>query len=143
MNVGGLGDHVTCFGSFKRLSFLLYTWDRTQPAPVDRFRRSIFCGVAFKSHFGGQMSQKPHSEGGKRLFKPIAQNIQTFVLSKLLQWFVIPTKLWTMIKTSKYLWVVPKCTTQIQDGGRPRSWKKINHYLSKRLANFDDLHIMT
>ena len=46
----------------------------------------------------------------------------------------IPTKFCTLTKTNKYsLWVVQIHVKQIQDGGRPPSWKIKNRpYLRKR-----------
>jgi len=42
-----------------------------------------------------------------------------------------------LIKTNNY-WVVPKCASQIQDGGR----KIATVHLSNGLADFDDLYVM-
>ena len=53
------------------------------------------------------------------IFKPNMQNIKTFHIIKSTAW--ISTKCHAMMKYS--LWVVPKCTPQIQDGSRLPSWK--------------------
>ena len=53
----------------------------------------------------------------------------------------IPTKFCTMIKTTKCpSWVVPTHAFQIQDGGRPPSWKiEKLLYLSRGLRDFDEI----
>ena len=53
---------------------------------------------------------------------------------------VIVAKFCAVIKTTKYsLWVILKFALQIQTGGRPPSWKRINCYLSNSLTDFDDI----
>jgi len=57
------------------------------------------------------------------IFQPNAQNIQTFVVIKTTA--AIATKFCIEIEIAKYSSrVVPECASQIQDGGRPPSWKK-------------------
>ena len=54
----------------------------------------------------------------------------------------IPTKFCAVIKTTKCpSWVVPTHALQIQDGGRPPSWKKIEKllYLSHALSDFNEI----
>ena len=55
------------------------------------------------------------------IFKPNMRTIQTHIIETA-AW--IPTKFCTPVKTTKYAsWVVQKRGKQIQDGGRPPSWK--------------------
>jgi len=66
--------------------------------------------------------------GGNRHCQAKHAKIQTFVLSTTA---AIPTKFCTLTKTIMYsLWAVPKFATQIQNGGWPPSWKKINCHIS-------------
>jgi len=66
-------------------------------------------------YFYPQNSQKGPWKG-LGVFRPNAQNIQTFILS---------TKFCTVIKTTKLSpWVVLKFAPQIQNGGRPPLWKQ-------------------
>jgi len=53
----------------------------------------------------------------------------------------IPTKFCTVIKTTKCsLWVVPTHALQIQDGGRPPSWKNRKVVISQpRSSDFDEI----
>jgi len=68
------------------------------------------------------------------VFKPKVRKIQTFVFS-------IATKIYTVIKTAKYLlWVVQICSKQIQDGGRAPSLKiEKLLYLRNGLTDFDEI----
>jgi len=63
-------------------------------------------------------------------FKPNLQNLKTCIVSKL----YTSKQIFTAIKTSKRsLWVVQKRASQIQDGGRPPSWKNRKIAISQQL----------
>ena len=75
----------------------------------------------------------------QKLFKPNSRNRKTCILLKLTA--SIPTKFCTVIKTTKCLsWVVPTQTSQMQDGGRPPSWKNRKIAISQpRFERFDEI----
>ena len=93
---------------------------------------SLYCTLFF-FWGGGQMPPKLHlTFGGKTLFKPIAQNIQTFILgiSKLLQRFQPNTA-----QTDLQILLVgrPKVYSTNPRWQTAAILKKINHYIHRFL----------
>ena len=82
-------------------------------------------------HLGSQKKPKlPILGHEQKLFKPNSRNRKTCILLKLTA--SIPTKFCTVIKTTKCLsWVVTTHALQIQDGGRPPSWKNQKNVISQ------------
>jgi len=75
------------------------------------------------------LPQNSPKRGVNRHFQVTCTKYSNFCTIKMTE--VIPTIFCTVIKTTKYfLRVVPKFATQIQNGGRPPSWKGINCYIS-------------
>jgi len=81
--------------------------------------------------------QNPNFGAWIGVFKPSSRNLKTCILSKLLHRF--QPNFCTVIKTTKLgkgmakcpSWVVPTHTSQIQDSGRPTSWKnQTNRHIS-------------
>jgi len=82
--------------------------------------------VSVFPHFCPKNTQKGARIG---IFKLNIQNIKTCILSKLLHRFKPNFAQWQ--RPPKYtLWVVQTGIQQIQDGGRPPSWKIINGHTS-------------
>jgi len=94
-NMGGLGEYPVChcLGSLSFFGFLVTRTGCTS-GPIltiytsyDVFpRKDVPFGGCIDTapHFGSQITQKPRSRGMNRHFQPNAQNIQTFILQKLL-----------------------------------------------------------
>jgi len=108
-------------------------------SPTSQTRRRIFThdgsndadsrkGVPFwgifhiASHLGGQKPQNSQFWGVNRRFQAkLAKSKNVHIVKTTTS---IPTKFCTVIKTIKCpSWVVPTHALQIQDGGRPPSWK--------------------
>ena len=129
----------------------LLLWYYAQPAPVDRFwlfERHTTCFAQgyfyWMSHgycpipISGFKCPKTHILGAWIGVKPNAQNIRTFVLSKLLKQFKPKFAQWQDHQVD-YSWlVIPKYAPQIQDNGWPLSWQK-SLYFRNCLTDFDDL----
>ena len=129
---------------------MLFLGTCLQVRPVDRFSRMMGWwlkrrGLAQGCAFFGIFCMAPHLRGQKPkknilgawigVFKPNSRNRITCILSKLLHWFL--TKFCTMIKTTKCRsWMVPTQASQIQDGGRPPSWKNRKIISRSRFERF-------
>jgi len=91
-------------------------------------------------HLGGQKSQNPQFWGVNRRFQAkLAKSKNVHMIKTTAS---IPTKFCTVIKktTKCPSWVVPTHALQIQDGGRPPSWKiEKLLYLSRGSSDFDEI----
>ena len=110
---------------------------------------TCFCALCKDVPFGGclilqfilsaKCPQNPINRAEIGIFKPNMQKNSNFHTMKTNA--AIQTKFCTMMKISKYcLWVVPQSILQIQDGGRPPSWKKEKlQYLCNGLTDFGEI----
>jgi len=111
-------------------------------SPTDQTRRRIFThdgsNDAVSRHdmpFWGFFHIAPHlrSQPPKKQFLGVNRRFQAKLAKSKNVHIIkttapIPTKFCTVINTTKCLsWVVPTHALQIQDGGRPQSWKKSKH----------------
>ena len=91
------------------------------------------------SHLGVKNPQNPQFWGVNRRFQAkLAKSKNVHIIKTAA---LIPTKLCIVIKNTKCpLWAVPTHALQIQDGGRPPSWKidKLL-YLSRGSSDFDEI----
>ena len=81
-------------------------------------------------HLAGQKPQKPQFWGVNRRFQAkLAKSKNGHIIKTTAS---VPTKFCTLIKTTKCpSWVVPTHALQIQDGGRPLSWKNRKIVISR------------
>jgi len=90
-------------------------------------------------HLGGQKFPNPQFWGVNRRYQ--AKLVKSKNVHVIETTASIPTKFCTVIKTTKcHSWVVPTHALQIQDGGRPPSWKNRKlTYLLRGLSDFDKI----
>jgi len=130
------------FCGFLGIPFLLYSnysSAHAEPTQVDRFWRSrpirhttcfrqrmcLLGSRLYCSPFGGKIPKTPILGAWIGIFKLNVQNIKNLHTVEISA--PIKTKFCTVTKTTKYSsWVDPTRVKQIQDGGRPPSWKMEN-----------------
>ena len=104
-------------------------------------RRGLAPGCAFSGfvdtalHLGGQILQNPNFGGpNRRSPAKLAKSKNMHIIKTTSS---IPTKFCTVIKTTKCpTWVVQTRSSQIQDGGRPPSWKNRKIAISHQLFDW-------
>ena len=128
------GELLGTWVKYNQNYFCLYL---LRNSPTGHTRRRIFthdgsndadsrlCLVGICSHcspFRGSKTQKPQLCGGnRRLRAKLAKSKNAHIIKTTAS---IPTKFCTVIGTTKCpSWVAPTHASQIQDGGRPPSWK--------------------
>ena len=99
-----------------------------------RARMCLFGNFSHCSPFKGQKPQKLPILGVNRRFQ--AKLVKSKNVHIIKTTASIPTKFCTVIKTTKCpSWVVPTHSLQIQDGGRPPSWKNRKIVISQPRFN--------